>query len=985
MTAASNELNDMNEPASLLYPSVQIAIASAERLSTRRLFLDADFIGSVDKFAVMDVDGIPGPELIIPTGSNHPAAVGLHMPVWILKLAGSTLQIAATLSAPANAGIFPIGFLPGASKPVLFIPSFTDNYPQTAPSVLFTPDQRSGAYRTDHLDLFQSHGPNYGRFSDDGKTYVVVPAQWPDSQRGIWFASLDASTGGLAFSKLVDTQGTDYGRASSAVIPETTLTGPALFIGQTYTADGRVSDVIYPIDDSGPSPQIDADRPVQIFLNYWNIPSNFSKIAGLERVQEFEAVNPSNGNSSHVVYAVTCDLNSDGLPDILSVHAYRDPSTHLMQLVPYIQHPDGSFTQEANERFIDFDINQDCPYRLSVIDLNQDGHLDIAFGSVKWDTSDYPQGSNWGVYLNDGEGYFIRAADDPELISTFNYTQLIIVPGEDGGYSVLTNKPGSVWPPEAPGGREQPYFDLSVHKPVTNFAGPGGINPALLGVPGFNEWYYLRHHADAAEAVRSGAFKSGLDYYLAVGRERGDQTFAKNSSITGSSLMDTLVLAGQSADFSREELGRDRLQLTDASGRYGTLTLQGIERIQFDDLLLRLKSVIPGTDGNDVLSGLEDDDDLLGGAGNDKLTGFAGNDVLDGGSGSDLMLGGAGDDTYVVDSRRDKPVEQDGEGHDAVRTLLPVYTLGLHVESLAYIGDASFKGRGNALDNLITGGSGNDTLVGSTGADTFVITGGIDTVADLGVGMDTLLVNAGASVFARAVRPWSATAGTQNDGTAFIRTSGFAIDLSAASAGTGFYVINTGAAARLLGSAVGDSLWGGRGHDTLDGAAGNDRLIGGRGADHLAGGDGSDAFSFVAGDSSLASGKIDVIADFTKGAEGIGDVMVFASELSVGGADADASRDEASIDQATGVAAFDSGSGQTLVDAIGDIARRFSGAVDDAGEFAFFRVNDAGDYFLFISDGIGGVSKNDVVVQLSGVSSIDSVVVTPSGELLVTA
>ena len=53
-----------------------------------------------------------------------------------------------------------------------------------------------------------------------------------------------------------------------------------------------------------------------------------------------------------------------------------------------------------------------------------------------------------------------------------------------------------------------------------------------------------------------------------------------------------------------------------------------------------------------------------------------------------------------------------------MRTALASFTLAINVENLTYTGSGNFAGTGNALDNVIKGGGGNDTLNGGTGSDT---------------------------------------------------------------------------------------------------------------------------------------------------------------------------------------------------------------------------------------------------------------------------
>ena len=105
---------------------------------------------------------------------------------------------------------------------------------------------------------------------------------------------------------------------------------------------------------------------------------------------------------------------------------------------------------------------------------------------------------------------------------------------------------------------------------------------------------------------------------------------------------------------------------------------------------------------------------------NNALTGGAGNDTLDGGAGADAMSGGLGDDIYIVDNASDTVTEQVGEGTDEVRTTLASYTLAANVERLTYTSTAAFIGMGNALGNILTGGTGNDTLTGGDGSDVYV-------------------------------------------------------------------------------------------------------------------------------------------------------------------------------------------------------------------------------------------------------------------------
>ncbi len=69
------------------------------------------------------------------------------------------------------------------------------------------------------------------------------------------------------------------------------------------------------------------------------------------------------------------------------------------------------------------------------------------------------------------------------------------------------------------------------------------------------------------------------------------------------------------------------------------------------------------------------------------------------------------------------------------------------------------------------------------------------------------------------------------------------------------------------------------------------------------------------------------------------------------------------------MATFAASSGTTLADALADVAF----GISSVGEFALFRVSNTCNYYLFISDAVAGVAANDVVVQLVGVTTVNSI------------
>lgn len=133
--------------------------------------------------------------------------------------------------------------------------------------------------------------------------------------------------------------------------------------------------------------------------------------------------------------------------------------------------------------------------------------------------------------------------------------------------------------------------------------------------------------------------------------------------------------------------------------------------------------------------------ELHGSDGNDSIWGDA--------SATVTMYGGAGDDYYYLYAATNHAVELPGEGIDTINTWMS-YTLPDNFENLVVTGNNHYA-FGNDLDNIITGGSGSqtidggkgdDVLIGGGGADTFIIAkgDGSDLITDFGSD-DTVRLN----------------------------------------------------------------------------------------------------------------------------------------------------------------------------------------------------------------------------------------------------
>jgi Ca2+-binding RTX toxin-like protein len=223
-----------------------------------------------------------------------------------------------------------------------------------------------------------------------------------------------------------------------------------------------------------------------------------------------------------------------------------------------------------------------------------------------------------------------------------------------------------------------------------------------------------------------------------------------------------------------------------------------------------------GTSLRDRITGNGGNDNLNGGVGNDELIGSTGSDRLDGGTGSDLMSGGAGNDLYYVESAGDTVTEGLNAGTDTVYTYIN-YSLTDNVENVTILASGPTGGvsvTGNALNNGLGSGAGDDILNGLGGTDTVTYA----------------LVSSG--VTANLSTGTSAGGGGVDT---FISIENL----------TGSVFADT-----LTGDNLANTLGGSGGNDTLFGLGGNDTLDGGTGADAMFGGQGNDVY-FVdnAGDS----------------------------------------------------------------------------------------------------------------------------------------
>jgi Ca2+-binding RTX toxin-like protein len=243
----------------------------------------------------------------------------------------------------------------------------------------------------------------------------------------------------------------------------------------------------------------------------------------------------------------------------------------------------------------------------------------------------------------------------------------------------------------------------------------------MLGGDGTDS-YAVDHAGDLVSESNSSLATGGNDIvysYLAActltaNVERLRLMLAGASNGTGNGL-DNILYAGDGNNVLDGAAGNDTVSYAFAgSGIIVSLATAGAQAT--------------GGSGSDTLISIEH---LIGSGFNDNLTGNTGNNVLDGGAGSDFlngatgadtMLGGDGTDSYAVDHAGDLVTESNGSlatgGNDIVYSYLAAYTLTANVERLRLMLAGASNGTGNALDNTLYAGDGNNVLDGAAGNDT---------------------------------------------------------------------------------------------------------------------------------------------------------------------------------------------------------------------------------------------------------------------------
>jgi serralysin len=329
------------------------------------------------------------------------------------------------------------------------------------------------------------------------------------------------------------------------------------------------------------------------------------------------------------------------------------------------------------------------------------------------------------------------------------------------------------------------------------------------------------------------------------------------------SLIGTTYGGNGTTNFALPNLaGRAIVGTDNQAGSPAAGTVLGSETIAITSAMISSLN-LNGTPNADALYGGDSADILNGLASDDRLTGNAGADQLNGGLGNDTASYQFNTGAVYAELNINKVFESAlTAGTVLGNTAFQSQDILSSIENVvgSNFGDRLY---GDALDNVISPGGGNDIAYAGSGIDTLDYAAAAGAVyADLSI--STVIETALTAGTVLATTPLSST--------------DYALEfenLNGSSFGdrlygtTGVNVIN--------GNAGNDYIYGGAGADILNGGDGSDRLVGEAGADVLTGGANDDWFLF----STAPEAAVDTITDF---AVGVDKLYIYRTAFGIGAA-----------------------------------------------------------------------------------------------------
>ena len=254
--------------------------------------------------------------------------------------------------------------------------------------------------------------------------------------------------------------------------------------------------------------------------------------------------------SSHDIRAVPFDFNDDGLLDVIAIgygFGQSDTATHHSEVQFLLNKGQGVFEDVTSTYRIGFDVAGGVGYTPQLVDLNQDGRLDLFLSMPDW----LPRYNSTSLLLQQQDHTFVDSAR----------TLLTTAIESGGGQGVLAKGPNNTFYLVTEGAWNQATALTSVYLQRISFP-----------------------ERDASETLAGTRYDDTL---LGFGGNDTLQGYAGNDRLDGGDGVDSASYNASRANYTIAKASSS-YKVTDKSGTTGVDTAVNIERLVFSDATVAL-------------------------------------------------------------------------------------------------------------------------------------------------------------------------------------------------------------------------------------------------------------------------------------------------------------------------------------------------------------------------------------------------------------